>query len=67
MEWDKEALKELEKVPEFVRDMAKNKVENVVKEKGKEGVSLKDVQEVFEEYMSFMETNKNSKRSTHMP
>ena len=34
MEWDKEALKELEKVPEFVRDMAKNKVENVVKEKG---------------------------------
>jgi len=66
MEWDKEALKELEKAPEFVRDMAKNKVENVVKEKGEEGVSLKDVQEVFEEYMSFLETNKNSKRSTHI-
>ena len=35
MKWAKAALKELEKAPEFVRDMAKQKVEGVVKEKGK--------------------------------
>jgi len=66
MKWEKEALKELEKAPEFVRDMAKGKVESVVKEKGSNSVSLKDVQEVFEEYMSFMETDDKSKRSTHI-
>lgn len=65
MKWDKKALKELEKAPEFVRDMAKNKVESTVKDKGKDSVSLKDVQEVFEEYMSFMEADKE-KPSTHI-
>ena len=39
MKWTKPALKELEKAPEFVRDMAKKKVEDAVKEKGKGGVS----------------------------
>ena len=60
MKWDKNALKELEKAPEFVRDMAKNKVESTVKDKGNDTVSLKDVQEVFEEYMSFMEDDKEN-------
>jgi len=55
MQWDTEALKELEKAPEFVRDMAKRKVEGEVSKKGKDLVSLKDVQEVFEEYMSYLE------------
>ena len=55
MQWDTEALKELEKAPEFVRDMAKRKVEGEVSKKGKDCVSLKDVQEVFEEYMSYLE------------
>ena len=35
-------------------------------EKGSNSVSLKDVQEVFEEYMSFMETDKKSKTSAHI-
>ena len=65
MKWANAALKELEKAPEFVRDMAKKKVEGVVKEKGKQSVSLKDVQEVFEEYMSFMESD-TKKTSTHV-
>jgi len=65
MKWAKAALKELEKAPEFVRDMARKKVEGVVQEKGKQSVSLKDVQAVFEEYMSFMESD-TKKPSTHV-
>lgn len=57
MKWTKPALKELEKAPEFVRDMAKKKVEEAVREQGNESVALKDVQDVFEEYMSFMESD----------
>lgn len=57
MKWTKPALKELEKAPEFVRDMARKKVEDAVTEKGKESVSLEDVQDVFDEYMSFMESD----------
>ena len=64
MKWTKTALKELEKAPEFVRDMAKKKVEGVVTEKGKESVTLKDVQDVFEEYMSFMESDPQEKKTT---
>ena len=55
MQWDNDALKELEKAPEFVRDMAKRKVEGEVNKKGKDRVSLDDVQEIFEEYMSYLE------------
>ena len=65
MKWAKAALKELEKAPEFVRDMARKKVEGVVQEKGKQSVSLKDVQAVFEEYMSFIESD-TKKPSTHV-
>ena len=66
MKWKKAALKELEKAPEFVREMAKEKVEAAVKEKGKDSVSLKDVQEVFEEYMSFLEDDKEKSSSTRI-
>lgn len=55
MQWDSDARKELEKAPEFVRDMAKRKVEGVVQEEGKERVTLPDVQGVFKEYMSYLE------------
>jgi predicted metal-binding protein len=55
MQWEAEALKELEKAPEFVRDMAKRKVETEVSKKGKDRVSLDDVREVFQEYMSYLE------------
>ena len=36
MQWEAAALKELEKAPEFVREMAKEKAESVVKAKGRE-------------------------------
>ena len=65
MKWAKAALTELEKAPEFVREMARQKVEGVVKEKRKQSVSLKDVQEVFEEYMSFMEPD--TKKTCYPP
>lgn len=55
MQWDLDAEKELEKAPEFVRDMARRKVEGEVEKKEKDRVSLADVQEVFEEYMSYLE------------
>ena len=55
MRWDQDAEKELEKAPEFVRDMARRKVEGEVEKKGRDAVSLDDVREVFEEYMSYLE------------
>jgi predicted metal-binding protein len=55
MQWDQDAEKELEKAPEFVRDMARRKVEGEVEKKGKDRVSLQDVRDVFEEYMSYLE------------
>ena len=45
MKWTKTALKELEKAPEFVRDMARKKVEQAVGEKGGQTVSLKEVRD----------------------
>ena len=65
MIWDKDAEKELEKAPEFVRDMARRKVEAEVERKGKDCVSLEDVREVFEEYMSYMEPD-TKKPSTNI-
>ncbi|MBW2652960.1 MAG: PCP reductase family protein, partial [Deltaproteobacteria bacterium] len=56
MKWNKDSLKELEKAPEFVRDMAKKSVESHAKKQGRKSVSLKDVKEVFDEYMGVLET-----------
>ena len=66
MKWDKDAEKELEKAPEFVRDMARRKVEGEVEKKGKDAVSLNDVREVFEEYMSYLEPADSPKTSTNI-
>lgn len=65
MRWDPDAEKELEKAPEFVRDMARRKVEGEAEKKGKDAVSLDDVREVFEEYMSYLEPDAK-KRSTNI-
>jgi predicted metal-binding protein len=66
MKWDEAALKELEKVPKFVRERAKQSVERKVKEKGKDSVSLEDVREHFEEYISFILTDEKAKPSTRI-
>ncbi|MFQ6050796.1 MAG: CGGC domain-containing protein [Candidatus Hydrothermarchaeota archaeon] len=47
MEWEEEALKLLEKVPEFARSKAKEIVESIALEKGKERISLKDVEDAY--------------------
>ncbi len=47
MEWEEEALKALERVPEFVRNKAKEKIESLALEKGKSRVSIKEVEEAY--------------------
>jgi len=67
MKWTKDSLKELEKAPEFVRDMARKSVESHVKKKGRKSVSLKDVKDVFDEYMSVLDTKGvGKKKPTHI-
>ena len=45
--WEEEALKRLDKIPSFVRNMAKNKIEQAARDAGESSVT------VF-----FMDTNK---------
>lgn len=39
IEWEDEALKRLEKIPSFVRKMAKSKIEKAAEEAGEEKVT----------------------------
>ena len=39
MPWDEEALKRIEKIPAFVRNMAKSKIEKAAKEAGEEKIT----------------------------
>lgn len=39
IEWEEEALKRLEKIPSFVRKMAKSKIEKAAEEAGEERVT----------------------------
>ncbi len=55
MQWNDEAQKELEKVPAFVRNMAKRAVENAVRKDGRNEVSIEDVHQGREKYISFAE------------
>ena len=54
MEWEPEATKELEKVPQHVRNMAKMSIEMSAEEKGKIAVTLADVKETEEQFRSLM-------------
>ncbi len=63
MEWDEAALKELEKIPKFVRERARNGLNQKAKEQGKNHVSLEDVREHFDEYVSFILPDKKQKKS----
>lgn len=47
MVWEEEALQRLEKIPGFVRNMAKSKIEKAAKEAGEEKVTA-----------AFMDANK---------
>lgn len=54
MEWSKEALEGLEKVPDFVRSMAKKAVEKHAKEKNTTDVSLEIFKEATDKYLSII-------------
>lgn len=62
MEWEPEALKELEKVPEHVRSMAKMGIETSVGKRGKNIVTIGDVKEVEAQFRAFLgKDEKNTK------
>jgi len=51
MEWDKEASSRLEKIPVFVRRMARSKIEKRASEKGKSTVTVEDVEDAKSSFM----------------
>ncbi len=55
MQWTDKALKELEKVPGFVRNMARKAVENEVKKDGRKEVTLDDVKKGRDKHIKFAE------------
>ncbi len=60
MEWEADALKELEKVPQHVRNMAKMGIEMSVDKKGKEVVTLADVKESQEQFRALMKKDEKT-------
>jgi predicted metal-binding protein len=54
MEWEPEALKELEKVPEHVRSMAKIGIETSVGKRGKNIVTIEDVKETEAQFKALL-------------
>lgn len=62
MEWEPEAAKELEKVPEHVRSMAKMGIEMSAGKKGKNKVTPDDVKEAAEQFGALMK--KDEKKNT---
>ncbi|MEA1961886.1 MAG: CGGC domain-containing protein [Bacillota bacterium] len=55
MQWTEEALKEIEKVPGFVRKMAKRAVEQEVKASGRNEVTAEDVKAGRDKHIKFAE------------
>jgi hypothetical protein len=51
MEWESDAAKELEKIPEHVRSMAKIGIETLVEKKSKNIVTMEDVKEAAQRFM----------------
>lgn len=60
MEWEPEAEKELEKVPEHVRSMAKMGIETSVEKKGRNIVTLTDVKEAAEQFRALMKKDEKT-------
>jgi predicted metal-binding protein len=60
MEWEPDAAKELEKVPEHVRSMARMGIETTVDKKGKTIVTLEDVKEAEGQFRSLMEKDEKT-------
>ena len=64
MEWKADAIKELEKVPENVRSMAKMGIETAVEKKGKNIVTLQDVNEAAAQFRAIMGNREKEAKST---
>jgi len=64
MEWEPEAVKELEKIPEHVRRMAKMGIESSVEKKDKKVVTLADVKEAAQRFSALMENDEKDKKTT---
>ena len=60
MEWEPDATKELEKVPEHVRSMAKMGIELSVEKKGKKKVTLSDVKETEEQFRALLKKDEKT-------
>lgn len=64
MEWEPDAAKELDKIPEHVRRMAKMGIEMSLEKKGKNIVTPEDVKEAAQRFGALMETDEKDKKTT---
>ncbi|VVB97843.1 CGGC domain protein [uncultured archaeon] len=64
MEWEPEALKELEKVPEHVRSMAKMGIETLAGKKGKNIVAIEDVKEAETQFRALLGKDEKNEKIT---
>ena len=64
MEWKPDALKELEKVPEHVRSMAKMGIETAAEKKGKNLVTIEDVNEAAAQFRAIMGKGEKEDKTT---
>lgn len=60
MDWKPEAAKELEKIPDSVRKMAKMGIETSVEKKGRSTVTAEDVKEAVERVGALMEKDEKT-------
>lgn len=66
MQWNDDAKKELEKVPSFVRSMARKAVEKDVKALGRTEVTLEDVRQGRDKHISFAEDKPGQVQKTRL-
>lgn len=64
MQWQEDALKELEKVPEHVRNMAKMGIEKAVEKNGKKIVSIDDVNKAAAQFRAIMGKGEKEDKTT---
>lgn len=62
MEWTRDALDELEKVPRFVRNMAKRAVEKAAREQGTDVITPDIVRQTKEKYFSLVSREKEGEK-----
>ncbi|MGR6835208.1 CGGC domain-containing protein [Syntrophomonas erecta] len=63
MKWDEDALREMDKVPSFVRGMARRAVEKEVRSEGRKQVTVEDVRSSREKHISFAEDQGGAKKT----